>query len=202
MKKLLFTLAAATMLSAPALADDHNEMKAGAKTNAEAKASINTDAMMKSDVLTVIDVEGLVENTDVEYLASEGIGRDVYSQNMQKIGEVKDYGITADGKVEYVLVGFDKGLFDAETDKAVPHDMLMWNEGEQKLVYEGNVEAAMNAEAGNAVSKTLNKTEKMAKDAAQATENAAEDAVDATTNAAQEVEAEVDASVDADADVE
>ena len=195
MKKLLFTLAAATMLTTPALAAD---------AKVETSATVKADKTAKSDTMMIVEVDGLVENTNVEYMASEGIGRDVFSTKMKKIGEVKDMGITADGRVEYVIVGFDKGLFDPETDKAVPHDMLVWNEGENKLVYQGNVAAATsaNVNANSAAKGTLDETENTAKGLLNKTEKTAKDAMNKTEKMAKDAKAKVDASVDADADAE
>ena len=127
--KYLALSAVALALASPAFAGQHEGKEKGMHAGGHMAHS--------GKVVAATDI---VKNTKADYLASEGEGMAVYSKDMEKIADVKDFAISAHGKVEYVILDKAGLTFDSADDVAVPHNSLKWNAEKEALVYTGNVE--------------------------------------------------------------
>lgn len=88
-----------------------------AGTNA-ATGSAGTDAAMPgSATATTEAITGLSVNDDV-------IGKSVYNENDEKIGDINDVVIASDGRSTYVLIGAGGFLGMGEKNVAVPFDRI------------------------------------------------------------------------------
>ncbi|MAR55743.1 MAG: hypothetical protein CMM93_01035 [Rickettsiales bacterium] len=97
-------------------------------------AAFAQDAMPKTGDMKMMSAENIIQKGKGEYLASEGMDRDVYNSSGKEIAEVEDFVITQDGRITYVVLDIDGIENSMEDDVAVPYSSFSWNEQKNQLI--------------------------------------------------------------------
>ena len=118
-KRTLSAVALATVLAAPAFAQQSTAPDTTGKTD------IKTDMVKHGSMTNSAAQPGFVQQQDVaEWRGSKLIGTNVYGPDNASIGEIDDLVIGNDGNIQAVVVGVGGFLGVGQKDVAVPFTAL------------------------------------------------------------------------------
>jgi sporulation protein YlmC with PRC-barrel domain len=120
--RLAIGLMAGTLLSVPVLAQTSPAQPQGQMPGATAPAA-GQSAVTPSQGG---QIQYVTQNRSDLWRASQLEGLDVYNQNNEKVGDIREVLVNTQGQVEAVVIGVGGFLGIGERDVAVPYGALQW----------------------------------------------------------------------------
>jgi sporulation protein YlmC with PRC-barrel domain len=96
----------------------------GQSTTTTTDPAVTTGSTTDPATTSTTDSSTTLKGVDKDFLASNFIGKTVYSSARENIGEINDMIVSRDGKVHQVVIGVGGFLGIGEKDVAVPMDQL------------------------------------------------------------------------------
>jgi sporulation protein YlmC with PRC-barrel domain len=126
LNRITIGLMAGTLLATPALAQTSPAQPQGQRPATTAPATGQGSSAQGQNQAQGGNIQYVTQNRPDLWRASQLEGLNVYNQNNEKIGDIREVLVNRQGNVEAVVIGVGGFLGIGERDVAVPYNALQW----------------------------------------------------------------------------